>query len=78
MPQEFNIFITVYDGKGRVFSKEALLQAVAPAWGEEQEIKIVDVFVCKLRKKLKGLGVSIETVWGRGYRLSQHELETAA
>jgi two-component system cell cycle response regulator CtrA len=76
--QEFNVFITIYDGKGRVFSKEQLLHAVAPAWGDEQEIKIVDVFVCKLRKKLAGLGISIETVWGRGYRLSQQKMETAA
>lgn len=76
--QEFNVFITIYDGKGRVFSKEQLLSAVAPAWGDEQEIKIVDVFVCKLRKKIAGLGLAIETVWGRGYRLSQHKLEPVA
>lgn len=35
----------------------------------EPEIKIVDVFVCKLRKKLKPFGVSIVTVWGHGYSL---------
>ncbi|WP_448031522.1 helix-turn-helix domain-containing protein [Bradyrhizobium liaoningense] len=36
----------------------------------DPEIKIVDVYVCKARKKLKRFGVEIETVWGRGYRLS--------
>jgi two-component system cell cycle response regulator CtrA len=36
----------------------------------DPEIKIVDVYVCKARKKLRGFGVEIETVWGRGYRLS--------
>ena len=39
---------------------------------DEPEIKIIDVFVCKLRKKLaEATGGShyIETVWGRGYRL---------
>ena len=38
----------------------------------EPEIKIIDVFVCKLRKKLaQATGGShyIETVWGRGYVL---------
>lgn len=30
------------------------------------EIKIIDVFICKLRKKLP---FSIETIWGRGYRI---------
>lgn len=37
---------------------------------EEPELKIIDVYVCKLRKKLKPLNVSIDTVWGRGYRLA--------
>ena len=39
---------------------------------DEPEIKIIDVFVCHLRKKLAQAtdGKSyIETVWGRGYRL---------
>lgn len=36
----------------------------------DPEIKIIDVYICKARKKLKGFGVEIETVWGRGYRLS--------
>jgi two-component system, cell cycle response regulator CtrA len=40
---------------------------------DEPELKIIDVFVCKLRKKLaQATGGShyIETVWGRGYILS--------
>ncbi|KAA0679447.1 response regulator transcription factor [Roseomonas genomospecies 6] len=38
---------------------------------EGEDLKIVDVFVCKLRKKLKaaGLGNLITTVWARGYSL---------
>ena len=39
---------------------------------EEPELKIIDVFVCKLRKKLAqatGGNHYIETVWGRGYML---------
>ena len=42
----------------------------------EPEVKIVDVFVCKLRKKLaKAAGSTnyIETVWGRGYMLKDFE-----
>jgi len=44
---------------------------------DEPEIKIIDVFVCKLRKKLaEATGGShyIETVWGRGYRLRDPEV----
>ena len=43
---------------------------------DEPEIKIIDVFVCKLRKKLSEAsgGVNyIETVWGRGYMLKEYE-----
>lgn len=39
---------------------------------DEPELKIIDVFICKLRKKLTlacGGENYIETVWGRGYML---------
>jgi two-component system cell cycle response regulator CtrA len=39
---------------------------------DEPELKIIDVFICKLRKKLTiatGGSSYIETVWGRGYVL---------
>jgi two-component system cell cycle response regulator CtrA len=38
------------------------------------EKKIVDVFICKIRKKIKPFGVEIKTVWGRGYLIdSSHK-----
>lgn len=40
---------------------------------DEPEIKIVDVFVCKLRKKLRPFGVKIVTVWGQGYGLQNRD-----
>jgi two-component system cell cycle response regulator CtrA len=43
---------------------------------DEPEIKIIDVFICKLRKKLSlacGGANYIETVWGRGYALREPE-----
>lgn len=39
----------------------------------EPEIKIVDVFVCKMRKKLKPFGIEIITLWGAGYALKDRE-----
>ncbi len=39
--------------------------------------KIVDVFVCKLRKKLKPHGVEIKTMWGQGYFLEPDMRERA-
>ena len=38
---------------------------------DEPEIKIVDVYVCKARRKLKRFGVSIETKWGGGYYMTR-------
>jgi two-component system cell cycle response regulator CtrA len=43
---------------------------------DEPELKIIDVFICKLRKKLAsatGGKNYIETVWGRGYVLREPE-----
>ncbi|ASM72488.1 cell cycle response regulator CtrA [Pseudosulfitobacter pseudonitzschiae] len=43
---------------------------------DEPELKIIDVFICKLRKKLStatGGQNYIETVWGRGYVLCDPE-----
>lgn len=37
---------------------------------DEAEIKIIDVFVCKIRKKLDPFGVKIATIWGQGYSLA--------
>ncbi len=48
---------------------------------DEPELKIIDVFVCKLRKKLSsaaGEEVYIHTVWGRGYVLRDPDDERAA
>ena len=47
---------------------------------DEPEIKIIDVFVCKLRKKLvaaSGGEDYIETIWGRGYSLRDPVAEPA-
>ena len=45
---------------------------------DEPEMKIIDVFICKLRKKLADASNGkdyIETVWGRGYVLREpHEV----
>lgn len=48
-------------------TKEQLFNALY-AGRDEPELKIIDVFVCKLRKKLGEHGPKIiKTVWGRGY-----------
>lgn len=54
-----------------IATKQAIMSALYRADArDEAEIKIVDVFVCKARKKLKPFGVEIETRWGEGYYLT--------
>ena len=41
---------------------------------DEPELKIIDVYICKVRKKLASASYGrnyIETVWGRGYTLRE-------
>ena len=49
-------------------TKEAFLNHLYGGM-DEPEVKIIDVFICKLRKKLAQAGANnlIGTVWGRGY-----------
>lgn len=53
-----------------VVSKQSIMLAMySDRIDVEPEIKIVDVFICKLRKKLQRFGVEIVTMWGHGYGL---------
>ena len=57
--------------KGTTLTKELFLNHLYGGM-DEPELKIIDVFICKLRKKLSeatGGENYIETVWGRGYVL---------
>ena len=66
--------------KGRTLTKVMLLEHLYDGL-DEPELKIIDVFICKLRKKLARLsgGESyIETVRGRGYVLRDPAAEDAA
>ena len=57
--------------KGTTLTKEMFLNHLYGGM-DEPELKIIDVFICKLRKKLAeatGGDTHIETVWGRGYVL---------
>jgi two-component system cell cycle response regulator CtrA len=65
--------------KGMTMSKEMFLNHLYGGM-DEPEQKIIDVFMCKLRKKLANASGGkdyIETVWGRGYVLRQPTDEEA-
>ncbi len=66
--------------KGTTLTKEMFLNHLYGGI-DEPELKIIDVFICKLRKKLATANTGqhyIETVWGRGYVLRDPKEEQAA
>ncbi len=63
--------------KGSTLTKEMFLNHLYGGM-DEPELKIIDVFICKLRKKLADASNGanyIETVWGRGYVLRDPEAQ---
>jgi two-component system cell cycle response regulator CtrA len=69
--KEYGILELLSLRKGTTLTKEMFLNHLYGGM-DEPELKIIDVFICKLRKKLgtaTGGDNYIETVWGRGYVL---------
>ncbi|NPA48904.1 MAG: winged helix-turn-helix transcriptional regulator, partial [Thermodesulfobacteria bacterium] len=64
---EFNLLLALAEAKGKVLSREVLLDRV---WGYTFEgyARTVDTHIRRLRKKLGPAAELIETVWGIGYR----------
>ena len=73
--KEYSILELLSLRKGTTLTKEMFLDHLYGGM-DEPEVKIIDVFICKLRKKLAeatGGEHYIETVWGRGYVLKDPE-----
>jgi two-component system cell cycle response regulator CtrA len=71
--KEYGILELLSLRKGTTLTKEMFLNHLYGGM-DEPELKIIDVFVCKLRKKLSMASDGenyIETVWGRGYVLRE-------
>ena len=69
--KEYGILQLLSLRKGTTLTKEMFLNHLYGGM-DEPELKIIDVFICKLRKKLASATEGenyIETVWGRGYVL---------
>ena len=66
--KEFDLLLTLTDHLNMVLSRDQLLNLV---WGYEfyGRTRTVDVHIANLREKLTGSTLSIETVWGKGYKL---------
>ena len=74
--KEYSILELLSLRKGTTLTKEMFLDHLYGGM-DEPELKIIDVFICKLRKKIAaatGGEHYIETVWGRGYVLKDPEV----
>lgn len=65
---EFDLLTTMLRGKGRVYTRDELLDTV---WGDSADVldRTVDAHIMRLRKKLGGASRHVETVRGVGYRV---------
>jgi two-component system cell cycle response regulator CtrA len=78
--KEYSILELLSLRKGTTMTKEMFLDHLYGGI-DEPELKIIDVFICKLRRKISfatGGPNYIGTVWGRGYVLKDPEQQTAA
>jgi len=66
--KEFDLLLTLLDHENIVLSRDQLLDLV---WGYEfyGQTRTVDVHIAHLREKLTNSNLSVETVWGMGYKL---------
>jgi len=77
--KEYGILELLSLRKGTTLTKEMFLNHLYGGM-DEPELKIIDVFICKLRKKLSTATDGehyIETIWGRGYVLRDPDGEPA-
>lgn len=68
--KEFEILAVLAQSRGKVFSRDALLNMI---WGQEVVVvdRTIDVHIRKIREKLAEEGAHIETVKGVGYRFRE-------
>lgn len=75
--KEYQMLELLAARRGSTLTKEMFLNHIYGGM-DEPELKIIDVFICKLRKKIGAHADGadyIETIWGRGYTLREPEVE---
>ena len=66
--REFTLFNTLFQKNGEPVSREELIEQFSK--DEKITARNIDVHVFSLRKKIKIADLVIETVWGKGYKIS--------
>lgn len=73
--RERDILEILVQRKNKVVAKSTIMSHLYALEGNEPDSKIVDVFICKIRRKLQDAGAAnlIKTVWGAGYQFVDRE-----
>ncbi len=71
--KQMTIIIMLRDAYPRKVSREQFFDSMYKTTADEPDFKIIDVFICHIKKKIKGIGIDILTIWGQGYRLVYQE-----
>lgn len=71
-PNEYNVFVYLIENKNRAVSRDELLDAIW-GYGKDIETRACDDTVRRLRKKIVGSAVQIETVWGFGFTVKESD-----
>ena len=68
---ESRLLTALAERKGMILTKAACMDAMYGG-RDEAAVKIIDVYICKLRRKIHSVGGGdcIETMWGQGYTLT--------
>ena len=70
--REYQIIELMIVRKGKVLTKDMFLDHLYGG-RDEPELKIIEVFICKLRRKFGARRDMIRSVWGRGYMLASRD-----
>jgi Protein of unknown function (DUF1153)/Transcriptional regulatory protein, C terminal len=75
---EWRVLAALAEAGGHVVTTAMLMAAVYPATTRPRAPKIIDVLICRLRKKLGAEADRVSAIWGRGYLLCCDEAVAAA
>lgn len=71
------ILLSLLLTRGECSKAELLFAYRAEFPDRDPDPKIIDVMICKLRRKVAGVGITITTIWGKGYSIPREVAEPA-
>lgn len=70
--KEFALFIALLGSHGEPVSRDDLASLLVSGTGKKKAVRTVDVHIVSLRQKLMPVSLFIDTIWGKGYSLSEY------